>query len=69
MKKVTIGIATRIVTPIRLQYLHDCIDSVLCQDNKNWELIISDDNSTIDVDWDRYAEYPNIKIYHQSTPL
>lgn len=68
MSKITIWIATKITNPQRLEYFYECLDAILHQSSKDWELIISDDNSTIEIDWERY-EYPNVYIYHQNESL
>lgn len=68
MSKITIWIATRITNPIRRDYLYEAIDAVLAQSNKNWELILSNDNSLIDVDWNRTND-PRIRVFHHTKPL
>lgn len=50
------------------QYLRKCIDSILEQDYKNFEIILINDGSTDDSGkiCDEYAEkYKNINVYHQ----
>lgn len=50
------------------QYLRKCIDSILEQDYKNFEIILINDGSTDDSEkiCDEYAEkYTNINVYHQ----
>lgn len=67
--KITFWIATKIINSNRRKFLYEAIDSVLAQTNDNWELIISNDNSTLDVDWDKYKENDKIKIFHQEKSL
>lgn len=68
MSKITIWIATHITNPTRRNYLYEAIDAVLNQSNSNWELILSDDSSSIDVDWNRTND-SRIKVFHHTKPL
>ena len=64
--------AISIVTPVwnGLPYIKECVDSVLSQDYKDWELIISDNGST-----DGTRDYldgivdPRVKVFKQATNL
>lgn len=51
MNKITFGIATRITHPERKKYLELCIESIINQSDSRWEIIISDDSSTLNVDY------------------
>lgn len=67
--KITIWIATKITSLERKKFLYQAIESVLMQSNKNWELIISDDNSEIKLDYSKYKNNTNIKIFYQKKSL
>lgn len=50
------------------KYLDECLQSVLRQTEKDYEIVLVDDGSTDDSGWicDRYAaEYPNIRVIHK----
>lgn len=66
---ITFWIATKITTEKRKKYLYECINSILKQSSNNFEIIISNDNSTINVNWDKYKNNPQIKIFHQKKSL
>lgn len=69
MNKITFGIATRITHPERKKYLELCIESIINQSDSRWEIIISDDSSTLNIDYWIYEKNPKITIYHQESPL
>lgn len=66
---ITFWIATRITTEKRREYLYECINSILLQSNNNFRIIISDDNSNIPVDWNKYKNNDKIEIFHQEKSL
>jgi len=68
MTKITFWIATKITTLEREKYLYEAIESILSQSNSNWELIISDDNSDIKVNYEKYKD-DRIKIFYQKESL
>lgn len=50
------------------KYLDECLASVLCQTEKDYEIVLIDDGSTDDsgVICDRYAaRYPNVRVIHK----
>lgn len=50
------------------KYLDECLQSVLCQTEKDYEIVLVDDGSTDDSGaiCDRYAaQYPNIRVIHK----
>jgi len=69
MTKITFWIATKISTREREKYLHDAINSVFEQVNPNWELIISNDNSPITLDFSIYLHDERVKVYNQKNTL
>jgi glycosyltransferase involved in cell wall biosynthesis len=69
MPKITFWIATRITRPERREYLHLCISSILSQTDDKWEIVISDDNSTLDVWYEKYSTNPKIRLFKQESPL
>lgn len=69
MNKITFWIATRIATKEREGYLYECIESILNQTNSNWELIISDDNSPININIKKYIKDKRIKVFTQEKSL
>ncbi|MDR2408657.1 MAG: glycosyltransferase family 2 protein [Bacteroidales bacterium] len=59
-----------IPTRNRLEYLKDCIDSVLCQNYTNYELIVSDNYSDDGTyEYVRSINHPNIKLIKPKEPL
>lgn len=61
-----------VITPVYngMPYIEECINSVLSQDFKDWELIISDNCSTDDtVDYLKTITDPRIKIFYQTENL
>ncbi|MDY3827651.1 MAG: glycosyltransferase [Clostridium sp.] len=54
---------------VKEKMLEECINSVLCQTYKNWELCISDDASTmpeVKKTLEKYKNIPNIKIKYRN---
>ncbi len=68
MTKITFWIATKITTKERERYLYKAIESILFQNNSNWELLISDDNSDIRPNYEKYND-DRIKIFYQKKSL
>jgi glycosyltransferase involved in cell wall biosynthesis len=69
MSLITFGIATKITSEKRRQYLYELINSIRTQTNHQWEIIISDDASTIPVDYEQFREEKRIKIFYQKESL
>src|ERR1700721_3744539 len=61
--------AISIITPVwnGLPFLTACVESVLMQDFKNWEMLISDDGSTDGSrDYLKTLDDPRIKVHFQT---
>jgi glycosyltransferase involved in cell wall biosynthesis len=69
MPIITFGIATRIQNQERERFLHKLINSIQKQTRSEREIILSDDNSSINVDYSEYSKDKRIKIFHQKESL
>lgn len=63
--KITFAITTYINNSEREEYLYKCIDSIINQTNPNWEILISDDNSPLNLDFSKYKNDDRVKIFKQ----
>lgn len=64
-QKITFAITTYINNSEREKYLYECIDSIINQTNPNWEILISNDNSPIELDFLKYKNENRIEIFKQ----
>ncbi len=69
LDKITFAITTKIDSKLRESFFHKCLESIINQSNNNWEILISDDWSTISINYKKYEKYSNIKIFKQEKNL
>ena len=68
-QKITFWIATKITQVERRDFLYLCIKSIINQSNPNWEIIISDDASTLEINYNQFLHDDRIKLYNQKESL
>lgn len=66
---ITIWLPFKLVNKNRLEYFYQAIESVINQTNWNWELILSNDNSPLDIDLKKYSKNPKIKYFKHDKNL